>query len=716
MEVGADVRRALIPAGPGQLTSYGGVPIVRPNLLRLLSVVSYGSSDRKRNDCRITEHFKGRMADVSAAVQPSSRQDEQDYPMVGETLGLWRLVRGLGRGGMGEVYEAEYDYIHLLSLRYAADQREMIRQELAAITRNDQALLAGDMLGTNLPPDSRFAIKVCNARSGTAGHKRFLMEAEVAQRLGDHPYIVTVHAVNGGLDEHQGPARRLDLDRGKYRDVAFMVMDLATRTYDHCKLTVMETVHVVRCIATALDHAHRHGIIHRDLKPENILGPIEHPLLTDFGIAKEIDQTDGLTRTGQIIGTLDYMSPEQATDAKRVDHRSDIYSLGVVLYEMSTQGCLPYSHKLDRDTCLAAIRSERYEPRWPREYKLDFPVSLERIVLKAMAHNMENRYQAMSEFITDLDRFARGERIPFLGRVKVKSWGRFQLRRRPKLIWGGGFLAAASLLLGLVLWARHTLDETRGILAYELPRLETAVRAVEERRKPQLAGEDLKIVATISGALQNKTKDLYKQERARLQELLTRLDSSRWLRVQFAGRMPSGKPVSAQDCVAAKDQLQIAANAVDPQWALEGTEGLLTYDKMTLQLGPYGTGTVYCIVHLTTGDGFQLAVRDKDDERHRTTMTLSQGRLALTTREDERPVEELHSEMLAPNRQSYDISVFLELKPNEIRSWWPIAGGIKEQRFPDNRGLRAGAPAMVDLTLPKGSRLRQLEIWTKGPP
>ncbi|HEX3132111.1 MAG TPA: serine/threonine-protein kinase, partial [Planctomycetota bacterium] len=374
------------------------------------------------------------MPDVSAAVPPP-RADEHDYPMVGETLGLWRLVRGLGRGGMGEVYEAEYDYIHLLSLRYAADQREMIRQELAAISRNDQALLAGDMLGTNLPPDSRFAIKVCNARSGTAGHKRFLMEAEVAQRLGDHPYIVTVHAVNGGLDEHQGPARRLDLDRGKYRDVAFMVMDLATRTYDHCKLTTMESVQVVRCIATALDHAHRHGIIHRDLKPENILGPIEHPLLTDFGIAKEIDQTDGLTRTGQIIGTLDYMSPEQATDAKRVDHRSDIYSLGVVLYEMSTQGCLPYSHKLDRDTCLAAIRSERYEPRWPREYKLDFPVSLERIVLKAMAHHMENRYQAMSEFITDLDRFERGERIPFLGRVKVKSWARFQLRRRPKLVW-----------------------------------------------------------------------------------------------------------------------------------------------------------------------------------------------------------------------------------------------------------------------------------------
>jgi serine/threonine protein kinase len=100
-------------------------------------------------------------------------------------------------------------------------------------------------------------------------------------------------------------------------------------------------VHVVRCIATALDHAHHNGVVHRDLKPENILGTVRHPLLTDFGIAKELDHSLGLTRTGQVIGTLDYMSPEQATDAKTVDHRSDIYSLGVVLYEFATQGGLP---------------------------------------------------------------------------------------------------------------------------------------------------------------------------------------------------------------------------------------------------------------------------------------------------------------------------------------------------------------------------------------
>ena len=656
------------------------------------------------------------MADAaSPSVVLPPRADEHDYPMVGETLGLWRLVRGLGRGGMGEVYEAEYDYIHLLSLRYSIDQREVIRQELAALTRRDQALLAGEMLGTNLPPDARFAIKICNARSGTAGHKRFLMEAEVAQRLGDHPYIVTVHAVNGGLDENQGPAKRLDLDRGKYRDVAFMVMDLASRAYDHCKLNVQEASHVVRCIATALDHAHRHGIIHRDLKPENILGAVEHPLLTDFGIAKEIDQTDGLTRTGQIIGTLDYMSPEQATDAKRVDHRSDIYSLGVVLYEMSTQGCLPYSHMLDRESCLSAIRSERYEPRWPREYRTDFPVSLERIALKAMAHRMEDRYQAMSEFITDLDRFQRGERIPFLGRVKVKSWARFQLRRRPKLVWGSASLILAMLLGSLVWWAQGALDQVRGDLRRLLDRFEEVVVKVEGGRQYQPSRDELKEIAQLDQSLVYAPADRYLDERGRRDRLNARLNASRWLRVQFAGNSASGRPVTAQDCQNAKLELELAARTENPQWILDGSDGLLTLDQMQLRLGPYGTGTIYCIVQIVTSDGFQLAVRERDDPRHVTTWTLTQNLLQLATREDERPVVELRTEALPPGRPSYALSLFLELRPNEIRSWWPVPGGIKEFGS-GHRGLRDGAPAMVELTLPKNSRVRRIEITTKGPP
>jgi serine/threonine protein kinase len=642
---------------------------------------------------------------------------DQDYPMVGETLGLWRLVRGLGRGGMGEVYEAEYDYIHLLTLRYPPDQRDMIRSELLQVSRKDQSVLAQEMLGTVLPPEARFAIKVCNARSGTPGHRRFLQEAELAQRLGDHPYIVTVHALNGGgLDEH-GPVRRLDLDRGKYRDVAFMVMDLAVRTYDHTQLTLPETVHVVRCIATALDHAHRHGIIHRDLKPENILGSVEHPLLTDFGIAKEMDQTDGLTRTGQIIGTLDYMSPEQATDAKRVDHRSDIYSLGVVLYEMATRGCLPYSHKLNRESCLAAIRSERYEPRWPREYRLDFPVDLERIILKAMAQRMEDRYQGMSELITDLDRYSRGEHLGFFGRVKVKSWARFQLRRRPKLAWSLGGLMAATILMALGLVLVDLLDYPRRELRKQLDRFERVVEGIDIRRntsKGQPNKDEMDLITAIDGTLKY-SGNRYPEERARRDALWEGLLRNRRLVLLFAGKR-GDKPVTSDDLIAAKEQFTLANGQEVSSWTVpDHPNGLWVQSDALVTFGerapPFGYGACYARIYVSAGNGFSLSIHEWKNPTHLTTLEVANGQLMLTTREDNKPPYQLFVRSLPPSGADYNISSAIEVRPDVIRFWWERE---VTQTFP-RRGLRENSPAVVKINLPRNAHLRELEIWPKGP-
>lgn len=618
--------------------------------------------------------------------------DENDYPMVGETLGLWRLVRGLGRGGMGEVYEAEYDYLHLLSLRYPEDQRALIGAELRALSRVEQARLAGDMLGTALPPDARYAIKVCNARVNTAGHRRFLQEAEVAQRLGDHPYIVSVYAVNaGGLSMPGSNLARFELERGRYRDVAFMVMDLAVRDYDHTKLALDEAVQVVRCIATALDHAHSQGVVHRDLKPENLLGSVRDPLLTDFGIAKDVDQSDGLTRTGQIIGTLDYMSPEQATDAKRVNKRSDIYSLGVVLYEMATQGYLPYFHKADRESCLSAIRSERTEPKWPREYVPGFAVGLERIILKAMAYRQEDRYQAMSEFIGDLDRWSRGEWIPFWGRIRARNWLRFQVRRHPRILWGSLAALVLAVVVTLAVMLTPYLDGRRRQLDDQLNHLAGVVGRIKSGEIDQPSKDDGKKFADLDLTLRNTT-GRYPEQHERRKALGRELLANRRLVTRFTGDLAARS----------REQLQVATGAESPGWVLRDM-GLVMQEPTRLQLGPYGVGSLRCALTVRTSEGFRLLIQEAGRQpRHRILWTISGGSLQHLYREDEKPAQTLTPPQAVPN--PIDLRIEFMLGPDELRVSSP-RGAIHRVR-----GLDPGAQAVIELQLPKDSVLVQLEV------
>jgi serine/threonine protein kinase len=491
-----------------------------------------------------------------------------------------------------------------------------------------------------------------------------------------------VHAVNGGSSA--GSGGKFELERGKHKDVAFMVMDLAARDYDYTKLSIGEAVHIVRCIATALDHAHASGIIHRDLKPENILGTIHHPLLTDFGIAKEIDQSHGLTRTGQIIGTLDYMSPEQATDAKRVDHRSDIYSLGVVLYEFATQGSLPYFHKIDRESCLTAIRSERVEPKWPREYVPRFPIGLERIVLKSMAYRMEDRYQTMTEFVTDLDRFTRGEWVPMWGRVRLRSLVRYEIRRHPRLFRGTvlGLISAALIVLAIVLlpW----FDSQGRSIDAQLDHLEKVVERVEKRKESQPNKDDLAKMASLDLLLKS-WGDRYPAQSQRRAKLEQRLRSHRWLEAHFTG-VHDGQPTPE----AAMEQLRLAARAENPSWGLVDREGLYLQELAQLNLGPYGAGVLFLKLTLKTTDGFQLRVSEEDPRpRHVTTWTLQNHALTLVYQEDEKPPVGLRQDSVgAVDARFSTISIALEVSVDGIRTWSPHELRPRAR----SRKARAGTP------------------------
>ena len=633
----------------------------------------------------------------------SSSLIDDDYPLVGETLGIWRLLRGLGRGGMGEVYEAEYDFIHLLGLQYPEKERLLVRQELQELPRSEQARLASELLGSQMDEDAHFAIKVCTARVGTSAHKRFLQEAEWAKKLGDHPYIVTVHSIYAGSEDAGSDITKLPLNRGKHADVAYMVMELAVRRYSATRMSIKDAVHVIRCVATALDHAHANGIVHRDLKPENILGDTQTPLLTDFGIAKEVDHGTGLTRTGQIIGTLDYMSPEQATDAKHVDLRTDVYSLGVVLYEFASGGCLPYYHLSEREDCLAAIRSSRTEPRWPRQYVPSFPKSLEWIILKAMAHKPEERYQSMADFIADLDKYSRGAFISFVGRVHPRRLFHYAKANHPYWLWG----VPASIVLLIAIWGLmlfiQSMDKTRANLSTSVDRLAAIYQEFHDPSvKRQLVhGDDLLMLHNMTELFQQH-HDQYPSLQEKFEQLSAEIKRLRHLSVRFTG----------DEIGIAKDRLKAATGNDGGKWVLineVGRSGLLVTADEEWNLAPFGEGYVYNYFQGLVFPGFKMHLSEAERATHQVWLAYENGQVQLFFQKDEMEPQVLFTKAVRGNGPLVmRCAVFVS--DQELMFYWP---GVKK-RF-EFMCLRSKSPVRVQYRIPKQSVVDQIHIGFEKP-
>ncbi|HEV3212273.1 MAG TPA: Stk1 family PASTA domain-containing Ser/Thr kinase [Acidimicrobiales bacterium] len=224
--------------------------------------------------------------------------------------------------------------------------------------------------------------------------ERFRREAQAAANL-SHPNIVAVY--DWGEDE------------GTY----FIVMELITGTSLATALRAEKTMPATRAasiaaqVASALAYAHRHGVVHRDIKPGNVLltddGQVK---VTDFGIAQAVSTEEGLTMAGSVMGTAAYFSPEQAEGAV-VDGRSDLYSLGVVLYEMLA-GRPPYVG--DSPVAVASMHV-RNEPPLLRDLSPAVPEPLERITMRALAKSPEDRYQTADEMRADLVRFGEGQPV-----------------------------------------------------------------------------------------------------------------------------------------------------------------------------------------------------------------------------------------------------------------------------------------------------------------
>jgi serine/threonine-protein kinase len=221
--------------------------------------------------------------------------------------------------------------------------------------------------------------------------ERFRREAQAAARL-NHPNVVNV------------------FDTGSDGNIHFIVMEYVQgRTLEDIlraegRLQPERAVEIAENVAAALSFAHREGLVHRDIKPANVMiTPTGEVKVMDFGIARA-SSTETLTQTATVLGTASYLSPEQA-QGEPVDGRSDIYSLGVVLYEMLT-GQVPFTG----DTAVAvAYKHVREDPTLPTRIEPRIPQALEAVVMKALAKNPANRYQTSEEFRRDLERIRYGQ-------------------------------------------------------------------------------------------------------------------------------------------------------------------------------------------------------------------------------------------------------------------------------------------------------------------
>jgi len=366
-------------------------------------------------------------------------------PMRG-VLGDFRLLREVGRGGMGIVYEAEQISLNrrvaLKVLPFAAtmDARQLKRFQ-------NEARAAAALHHTNIVPvyfvgcergvhyyamqfiDGQDLASIMAQRRAPAGSRGISPMPPVTEEAQAGPAVASAALPDTAT-----------------RPIAGLSTERSPRSPEHYRTVARLGIQA----AEALDHAHQQGIVHRDVKPANLLVDAEGRLwVTDFGLA-HIQSDARLTITGDLVGTLRYMSPEQAL-AKRVvvDHRTDVYSLGATLYELLTLE--PVFAGNDRQELLRQIAFE--EPKAPRRHNKSIPAELEIIVVKALEKNPGERYATAQEFADDLRRFLEDKPIqarrPTLRQHAIK-WAR---RHRP-VVWSAAVTVVLTLAVlgGSVGW------------------------------------------------------------------------------------------------------------------------------------------------------------------------------------------------------------------------------------------------------------------------
>ncbi|MFM7151785.1 MAG: serine/threonine protein kinase [Gemmataceae bacterium] len=400
---------------------------------------------------------------------PSKGPLDECEPML--PLGDFRIIRELGRGGMGIVYEAiqlslgRRVALKVLPFAAALDSRQLQRFK-------NEAQAAAQLHHSNIVP-----VYFVGSERGVHFYAMQLIEGQNLSAL-----IETIRwgpsapdVAGTGKDQTPVASESTDVVSGP-TPLASQMSTMHSGKPGEFHRTV---VRLIVQAAEALDYAHNLGIVHRDVKPANILvDSRSHVWVTDFGLA-QFHANPALTQSGDLIGTLRYMSPEQASGRQLLaDPRTDVYSLGATLYEMLTLS--PLFEGNDRQTLLQQILQE--EPRPARQRDPSISPELETIVIKSLSKNPSERYASAAEMADDLNRFLRHE--PIRARrdtplQRMRKW----FRRHPSVLTGGAILLVLATIGSLAATALIRLEQGRTREAYEKERL----RAEEADRQFRLA-------------------------------------------------------------------------------------------------------------------------------------------------------------------------------------------------------------------------------------
>jgi serine/threonine protein kinase/tetratricopeptide (TPR) repeat protein len=420
----------------------------------------------------------GMLAELGQAPLQQASTGADTPPLAGQ-LGDFRLIRKVGSGGMGIVYEAE--------------QLSLLRR------------VALKILPFAATMDPRHLQRFQNEARAAASlhHEHVVPVYGVGQERGVHYYAMQYiegQTLAAFIEQQRGGSAPCD-ERTTARQLATPPGPTADTAGQAAASTVRAPRNAVYFrrlaewggqAALALEHAHQLGVVHRDIKPANLMLDSHGKLwVTDFGLA-QIQSDTRLTMTGDLVGTLRYMSPEQAlAKIGIVDHRTDVYSLGATLYELLTLE--PVFGGTDRQELLRQIAFE--EPRRPRRWNRAIPRELETIVLKAIERNPADRYTTAQELADDLrsvveDRPIRAKRPSLLDR-----FGRWRRRHKPLVRSVVALVFTILLLSGAALaWQQRQLAAVELAIGEDL-------READLLQRQERWAEELQVLERASGRL-----------------------------------------------------------------------------------------------------------------------------------------------------------------------------------------------------------------------